>query len=159
MNKLWSALALIISTQYSFAAADKPTEAVLQPKDKPMVSLQVLDISKKNPQPIAGNTLSISKKQNQLCWRSYNMLIPNKVMIAEAFYAPDAIKFTSPNSTIEASKDKKEYLIVTEMTNMNTGKYVGRCWTFNKTDPIGKYKMEIQINDQVFKGLEFELVK
>lgn len=67
MNKLWVALTLIISTQYSFSAVNKPAKQALPSKDKPMVSLQVVDISKKTPKPIAGNTLSISKKQNQLC--------------------------------------------------------------------------------------------
>lgn len=68
------------------------------------------------------------------------------------------MKLASPGSKIDSSADKKNHTIITEI-NLANNQVLNRCWGFDKTDPVGKYKMEIQINDHIFKGLEFEIVK
>lgn len=158
MNKLLTTLALIVTAQYSFAAAEKVITPKVPFEGKPTVVLQVLDLNGKVARPIKGNKLSISKKQTQLCWHSINVPTQNKVMIAEAFYAPAKMKLVSPGSRVDSSKDGKNHTVITE-ANLVNNQSLSRCWGFDKNDPIGKYKMEIQINDQVFKGLEFEIVK
>ncbi|MEG9531695.1 hypothetical protein [Mannheimia indoligenes] len=159
MNKLWAIVALAMATNYSFAAAGKKPAEPKPFEGKPTVVLQVFDISTKVARPIQGTTMSISKKQNQLCWHSINVPTQNKVMIAEAFYAPAKMKLSSPGSRVDSSEDGKNHTIITETNLVNHNQPLSRCWGFDKTDPIGKYKMDVQINDQVFKGLEFEIVK
>ncbi|WP_209025912.1 hypothetical protein [Mannheimia haemolytica] len=158
MNKLWTVLALTITSHYSFAAAEKIVTKDLPAEGKPAVVLQVFDESEKIAKPIKGNKLFISKKQTRLCWHSINLPVQNKVTIAEAFYAPAAMKLASPGSKINSSADKKNHTIITEI-NLANNQVLNRCWGFDKTDPVGKYKMEIQINNHIFKGLEFEIVK
>ncbi|MDD0824692.1 hypothetical protein PTQ27_09495 [Mannheimia sp. AT1] len=158
MNKLYVALILALTANYSLAAAEKKANEPKPFDGKPTVGLHVFDTSTKVAKPISGNTLSISKKQNRLCWSSINVPLQNKVTIAEAFYAPDVLKIISEGSKVDSSADKKQHTIVSEITNVNT-ENLNRCWDFDKTDPIGKYQMEIQINDIIFKGLEFEIVK
>ncbi|QIM66784.1 hypothetical protein A4G16_05075 [Mannheimia granulomatis] len=158
MNKLWIALTLSLAANYSTAAAEKKVTEPKPFEGKPSVVLQVFDISSQIARPITGNTLSISKKQSRLCWSSVNLPVQNKAMVVEAFYAPNTLTLVSPGSKIDSSPDKKNHTIVTEINNMGN-QNVNRCWGFDKTDPIGKYKMEIQINDYIFKGLEFEIVK
>ncbi|AHG77463.1 hypothetical protein CT138_06480 [Mannheimia varigena] len=158
MNKLLTIFALVVTSQYSFAAAEKTITPKTPVEGKPAVVLQVLDVSGKAAKPIKGNKLSISKKQTQLCWYSINVPTQNKVMIAEAFYAPAEMKLASPGSRVDSSEDGKNHTIITEV-NLVNNQPLSRCWGFDKTDPVGKYKMEVQINNQIFKGLEFEIVK
>lgn len=159
MNKLWAMVALAMATNYSLAAAEKKLAEPKPFENKPAVILKVFDMSTKVARPIQGTTLSISKKQNQLCWYSINVPVQNKVMIAEAFYAPAKMKFVSSRSQVDSSEDGKNHTIITETSLVNHNQPLSRCWRFYKTDPIGKYKMEVQINDLIFKGLEFEIVK
>lgn len=158
MNKLWTALALAMVSHYSFAAAEKPISKPLPFDGKPAIVVQVFDINGKVARPIKGNKLNIEKKQNRLCWNSVNVPVQGKVMIAEAIYAPGPAKASSEGSQVQPSPDGTSNTIITNINNA-TENYVSRCWTFDKSDPIGKYRLDVQINDQVFKGLEFEIVK
>ncbi|MEG9499005.1 hypothetical protein [Mannheimia indoligenes] len=159
MNKLWAIIALAMATNYSLAAANKKPAEPKPFEGKPAVALQVFDISTKVARPIQGTTMSISKKQNQLCWSSINMPLQNqKVKIVEVFYAPGIIKLDSPGSRINSAEDKKSHIIETEINNMSQ-QNINRCWAVDHRDPIGKYRLDIQINDYSFKGLEFEIAK
>lgn len=127
------------------------------PTAQPTVVLRVLDFSSKTPRPLTENKLSQSKNQ-QLCWSSVNVPLSGKVQFAEAFYAPAATTFTSEGMSVTASEDKKEFLIVGNVTfKDNTN--LTRCWKFTKEDPVGHYRLDVQINDIIFKGLAFEVVK
>lgn len=52
MNKLWTVLALTITSHYSFAAAEKIVTKDLPAEGKPAVVLQVFDESEKIAKPI-----------------------------------------------------------------------------------------------------------
>lgn len=158
MNKLWAGLALAITTQYSLAAAEKTVPQPLPMEGKPAIVVQIFDTSAKVSRPIAGNKIDRSKKHNRLCWSSVNVPVQGKVMIAEAIYAPGPAKASSAGSQVQPSSDGTSNTIITNVNNI-TENYISRCWLFDHTDPIGKYRMDVQINDQVFKGLEFEIVK
>lgn len=158
MNKLWAVVALAMATNYSLAAADKKPAEPKPFEGKPAVALQVFDASGKVAKPIKGTKLNIAKKQDRLCWHSINVPVQGNVMIAEAIYAPAKAKAAASGSQVIPSPDGTSNTIITNLTNVNK-EYVSRCWNFDNTDPVGKYKIDIQINDQVFKGLEFEIVK
>lgn len=156
MKKWWTAAAVLVWANTSFAAAEKKSEPAFD--GKPAIAMQILDISGKVARPIKGTTLSISKKQNRLCWSSVNVPTVGKVMVAEAFYAPSEFKIFSEGSEVRTSPDKKSHTVVTHMNQVGN-QNITRCWNFDESDPKGKYQMEIQINNQVFKGLSFEIVK
>lgn len=158
MNKLYAALILALTTNYSLAAAEKKINEPKPFDGKPAIVLQVYDVSGKVEKQIKGTTLSIEKKQNKLCWVSINVPIKPQTLLAEAFYAPDKFKLIAPGTKIDSSADQKNHTVVSQITNMNNQNF-SRCWSFDKNDPIGKYQMEIQINDHIFKGLDFEIVK
>lgn len=150
-------LAISMISATTMAAEGKKNEEPKAFDGKPAIALRVIDFSGKAPRVIKGNKLSISKKQ-QLCWSSINVPVSGKVRVAEAFYAPAATNFSSPGMTINASADKKEFLIVGDVAATNN-EYVTRCWKFDSKDPVGAYRMEVQIGDVVFKNLAFEITK
>lgn len=159
MNKLWTIVTLALATNSSFAAAEKAANKPQQAEKKPAIVLQIFDTSTKISRPIKGNKLSISKKQNQLCWNAVNLTLPtNEVTIAEAFYAPAPMNLLANGSTLESSADKKSHTVITK-SKVQLNQVVGRCWGFDSTDPIGKYKLDVQINNIIFKDLAFEIVK
>lgn len=158
MKKLWLVLSLIMTTHYSFAAAEKKVATAKPIEGKPAVVLQVFDLNGKVARPIKGNILNISKKQSRLCWYSVNIPTQGKVMIAEAFYAPSRTKFISEGSRYNPSPDGTSNTIVTNLTNA-TPSNIQRCWDFNNSDPAGIYRIDIQINDYVFTDLTFEVKK
>ncbi|AWI51629.1 hypothetical protein AM202_02850 [Actinobacillus minor 202] len=141
----------------AIASANEKQEIKLPFNGKPSVVLRVVDFSTKSPRVIDGKSVSISKKQ-QLCWSSVNVPVSSKVRIAEAFYTPAETDFSSPGMVINASDNKKEFLILGEVASVNN-EYISRCWKFDTTDPIGTYHMEIQIGDFVFKNLSFNVIK
>lgn len=152
-------ISLIVASSQSFAAMEKTEVKPLPFGGKPAVALQVFEVKNNVFKPIQGTKLSIRKKQNQLCWQSVNVPLQSNNMVAEAFYAPNEFKLNSPNSQITSSNDKKNHTIVTEIKTSEVSQYIRRCWSFDRKDPTGKYQMEVQINDHIFKGLEFEIVK
>lgn len=124
---------------------------------KPTVILRVMDFSGKVPRVVNSQKVSISKK-HQLCWSTVNVPVSEKVRIVEAFYTPSATNFNSPGMTIKASEDKKEFLIIGDVNSVNN-EYVIRCWKFDNKDPIGLYRMEIQVGNIIFKDLSFSITK
>ena len=135
----------------SVMAAPK-TETTSTAKDpingQPAVVLNVYDVSSKTP----------SLVNQQLCWSSLNVPLTGRVRIAEAFYAPAPTNFASEGMSVTASEDKKEFLIVGDVIAKDK-ENITRCWKFGKSDPIGKYGMEVQIGNYVFRNLAFEIVK
>lgn len=155
MKKLMmTTLALLSASVFAAPKADvKPQKQAKQPT----VVLNVVDVSGKAPKLIKGTKISRSQKQ-QLCWHSTNVPLTGRVRVAEAFYAPAPTNFASQGMSVRASEDKKEFLIVGDIIPDNK-EHLSRCWRFDNKDPIGKYKLDVQIGDIVFKGLSFEITK
>nr|WP_314740148.1 hypothetical protein [uncultured Haemophilus sp.] len=150
-----TALTLLSAT--AMAAPKTETKPANNTNNQPTVVLNVFDFSSKSPRPIKGTKISQSKNQ-QLCWSSINVPLTGRMLIAEAFYAPAPTNFVSEGMSVTASEDKKEFLIVGDVIAKDN-ENITRCWKFGKSDPVGKYQMEVQIGSYVFKGLNFEVVK
>lgn len=149
MKKLF---ALTLGLLSATAMADQPIA-----NGQPAVFLRVVDFSGKAPRPIEGNKVSISKK-HQLCWATLNMSIVGKTRVTETFHSPSATNFKAENAQSYASNDKKDFMIVSEITP-NNDQSISRCWQLEKKDPIGKYSLDVQVGDVTFSGLKFEVVK
>ena len=156
MRKMMIAtLALVSAT--AMAAPKTETKVADPTNGQPAVVLNVYDFSSKSPRLVKGTQISRSQNQ-QLCWSSLNVPLTGRVRIAEAFYAPAPTNFASEGMSVTASEDKKEFLIIGDVIAKDK-ENITRCWKFGKSDPIGKYGMEVQIGNYVFKNLAFEVVK
>lgn len=156
MKKMMIATLALVSA--TVMAAPKTETKVADPTNgQPAVVLNVYDFSSKSPRPVKGNKISQSKNQ-QLCWTSLNVPLTGRMRVAEAFYAPAPTNFASEGMSVTASEDKKEFLIVGDVIAKDQ-ENITRCWRFGKSDPIGKYGMEVQVGNYVFKNLSFEVVK
>lgn len=153
-KRVVAALVLFSASVFAESKADiKPKEQGKQPT----VFLGIIDISARSPKSIKGLKISRSKKQ-LLCWYSTNIPLTGKVRIAEAFYAPAPTNFTSQGMSVHASENKKEFLIVGDIIP-DDKEHLSRCWEFNNKDPIGQYKLDIQISNLIFKDFSFEITK
>lgn len=130
----------------------------LQPsaQNAPMIRFGVLDTRNQIAQD-AGLTYSISNPHHELCWSAFNLPFQMQNKVVEVFVSPKAAQFKSAGSTVERSKDKKTHTISTFVPNRQAS--INKCWRFDKQDPLGKYKVDIRINDIVFPTQTFELVK
>lgn len=124
---------------------------------KPAITLRIVDAKGPVPIFITGNRLSLSQN-HKLCWATVNMGFDAKVHVVEEFHTPEKMSFAAPNTQVATSPDGKSHLLTTMLDSVN-GEYVSRCWAFDKNDPIGEYKVDIQVNDYFFKDLEFEVIK
>ncbi len=124
---------------------------------KPAITLRIVDAKGQVPIFITGNQLSLSQ-EHKLCWATVNMRFDTKVHVVEEFHTPEKMSFAAPDTQVATSPDGKNHLLTTLLDSTN-GEYVSRCWAFDNNDPIGKYKVDIQVNDYFFKGLEFEVIK
>ncbi|WP_386696887.1 hypothetical protein [Lonepinella sp. MS14436] len=126
---------------------------------QPQAALFVLDTSGKQPKLLEGTQLSRSKPRN-LCIRIFDVAIQEQNMFAEYFSAPAPMNIVSKGSEIRVDEDKKGFLVVTNMNKADIkDNLITRCWEFTPQDPIGKYNVEVQFNDIVFKGLSFEILR
>lgn len=129
-------------------------------ENAPRLKLAVYDISGKVPKDI-GQTYSLSKKNQILCWTAFNMPFSptNQNHVTQIITAPNnKAKFISQGASITVSPDGKTSTIVSVEPSYNN-EFVQLCWVMENTDPRGKYKMDIQVNDIKFGPASYEVVK
>ncbi|WP_439328393.1 hypothetical protein [Lonepinella sp. BR2357] len=126
---------------------------------KPLVELFVLDVSGKEMKLMKSTQLSRSKPRN-LCIAISNVEIYDQNRLVEYFVSPAPMVMTSPGSEIQVDENKKGFLVITPLKKSDIKNNVAsKCWKFDEKDPIGKYKLDVQFNNIVFKGLSFEVLK
>ncbi|MBN6710250.1 hypothetical protein JFL47_11805 [Haemophilus haemoglobinophilus] len=157
MKKLMS-VALAVFSSFAFADAQDQIKLAIQEK-QPMAVIRVFDTSVKPYKIIEGNKLSRSKPRH-LCLYIVNANIQEKNLFAQYVQAPAPIKVNVPNARVQIEDNKKNFLIVFNMMKKEIKDNTPtQCWGLGKTDPIGTYKLDVQFNNIVFKGLEFQLLK
>lgn len=159
MKKLLATtLALLSATAFADTKVDTPTESHVQDK-QPFAMIRVFDTSGKEPKLMDGNRLS-RHKSRQVCVFVANVPIQEQNLFAEYFQAPKPMKIHFEGANVQAEDNQKNYLISFNMSKEQiVDDIVSQCWTFTKNDPIGTYKLDVQFNDIVFKGLEFKVLK
>ncbi|WP_439241638.1 hypothetical protein [Lonepinella sp. BR2474] len=157
MKKLTAIALAFISTTVWAATENKGT--VPTPKLSPTANIFVLDVSGKTPKLLPGNQLSRSKPRH-LCVAISNVDIQEQNRFIEYILAPEPMTMISQGSEIKIDEDKKGFLITTSVKKSDVkNNVVSRCWRFDKNDPVGKYKLDAQFNNIVFKNLSFEVLK
>lgn len=143
------ALAILIGLMSVSALADET---------KPRLKLGVYDTSTQVAKDI-GLTYSVSNPKLMLCWTAGNMKFDaaNRNQVVELVEAPSAAaNFAKSGATVRRLDNKIS--ISSTMPAVNN-EYVHHCWKFDNTDPLGKYKLSVQVNEIAFGAIEFELVK
>lgn len=158
--KKWVATSLAVFS--AMASANTENTAAVQvgnAKDQPMAVIRVFDTSGKEPRLMDGNRLS-RHKSRQMCVFIHNVPLEEQNLFAEYFQAPKPMKLHFEGANVQAEDNQKNFLIsFTIPKEAIKDNVVSQCWTFTKKDPIGTYKLDVQFNSIVFKGLEFKVLK
>lgn len=152
MKRLFVLSSLLVATGTALAANQEQNVGVV-----PKMYLSILDTSSKVARDIGSREYSVSNKNLQLCWsvRDMPFLLSNHVI--EVFIAPDDKgKFVNAGARVSKSDNVHSIHSIKQAIN---NEEISSCWSFDDTDPLGKYTLELQVNDLLFKGVQFELVK
>ncbi|TYG33628.1 hypothetical protein FW755_00225 [Lonepinella koalarum] len=126
---------------------------------QPKATIFVLDTSSQPAKVMKGTQFSRSKARN-LCVAVSDVPVQDKNQFVEYFVSPAPINIIAKDSDIKVDDDKKGFLAITLINESEIkNNVVTRCWQFEQNDPVGKYKLDVQFNDIVFKGLSFEVLK
>ena len=143
----------------TFAASAVETPA--DSDNSPIAALRVFDISGTNAKALEGNELSRSKPR-EVCLLVGNVPVQDSNTLVQYLQAPAKTKIEMPANMakVEAENNGQNFLISKTITKaeMPNNRAVF-CWRFTKEDPLGEYKLDVQFNDIVFKGLKFKVLK
>lgn len=143
----------VLTTSVAFSA-DQTASA---PRDtRPMMRFGVFDTSNAVARQV--EKYSASNPAHRLCWAAFNMPFQPSNQIIEVFKSPQKANFMDPASRTTSSKDGKTHTIETSLPSSN-GEFIERCWAFDTKDPIGKYSVDIKVNDVTYPTQYFEVVK
>ncbi|AUI66070.1 MULTISPECIES: pseudouridine synthase [Glaesserella] len=156
--KKYFALTMALVSVTAVANTNKPVNSHTAEQKPPMMVLTTVDVSGKVMKPLNSRVYSLSKAKTELCWEVFNIPFIAKNRITEVFDTPDTAKFTTTDSSIVSSNDNKTHTIITYQPSINN-ELIRRCWKFDKTDPLGTYKLTLQVNDVTFPTQTFSVVK
>lgn len=123
----------------------------------PKIKLAVYELNNDVPTEV-GRKYSVSNKNHQLCWAAFNIPLEGRNQVIERFVSPSRSVFSDPEGHVTSSPDGITHVVQTTQSNKNN-EYLLRCWRFNHTDPLGRYSLEVQVNDIRFPTQTFELVR
>lgn len=153
---------LLLTVMISNSILAQPTtlNQTTQQPTPPMLKLGVYDLSGKVPKDV-GLKYSIKNKNLQLCWAAFNMPFSptNQNEVIQQFVSPKKTAYNGlNNANIVVSPDGKTTTIKLILPS-HQNQFIEQCWKYEKSDPLGKYKLTVRVNDIQFDTLEFELVK
>lgn len=160
--KKFGLLFTLIST--SVIANELPqtnTQEHIDVSKNPMLRMEVFKQNSKTKEMtiIEGRKISRSKKDQHLCWIAFNLPINSENNVVEILNSPKPARFSDKNSLIEYSEDKKKIVIRSVTKGSNNHKDIQRCWQFEPKDPIGKYTLQVYVNDVEYPVLTFNVIK
>lgn len=148
MKKQAIILLSALSVAFSAFAVEK--------NDKPQMVMGVLNTKDPSNRFVEkGSILYQSNPDLKFCWFATNIASSNKV--EEFFTSPKRGNFANAISNSDGSKHKIVGTITAK--NMQENPTIGKCWHFDKTDPIGIYSLKVTINGVSFPAQQFELRK
>lgn len=139
-----------------FALLSGVSLAAEQPK-LPMLKLAVYENDGKTTKEL-GSRYDVKNEKLSLCWVIFNMPFETKNLVTEIFVSPAAATFHNNEGSSVKSNDGKTHTIQSELSRQNDN-FLARCWKFDLNDPMGKYSVQVQINNIQFDAQTFELVK
>lgn len=126
---------------------------------QPEIFVSVFDASQNPFTDTNTTTLSRSAENRRLCWVA-NGKFNKSVNLVETFNAPAAqTMMVGEHSRVSTSNDGKTNTIRGTEESYNNGKYLFKCWRFDKNDPVGKYTLQIKADKQTFPALSFSVTE
>lgn len=105
-------------------------------------------------------TYSVSNAKLNLCWEVVGVPISVKNNVVEVMTGPE--RFTvigDNNSSVDADKSGKVYTIKQVAAAAINNEFIRRCWKFDKSDPLGEYKLDVTVNGVSLPTKTFTLIK
>lgn len=102
--------------------------------------------------------LSRSQSNLRLCWVAQGQF-SETVSAIETLKAPQKQKIVATGSQVSTSNGGKVNVIRSRLETSDQGKSLVRCWHFDESDPLGKYKFQIQVMGKIYQDLPFSVVK
>lgn len=130
-----------------------PEQATVEPK----MILGTFERTNTGFKPTSQNAVSRSNPNMQICWIAFDLNMTPKVNVTELIISPQRTIFGTATGQSSSSADGKQHQILSTLDNVNGT--VSQCWQFDKTDPIGQYSIDIQIDDIVFPTQIFNVIK
>ncbi|OOF50331.1 hypothetical protein BKK54_06700 [Rodentibacter genomosp. 1] len=151
-------IATMLFGSVNMAIANTAENKKEQKKAVSEIYLSVFDTSTEPFTDLKTTELSRHKSNLRLCWIAEG-LFTEAVSTIETLKAPAKQMVTSKGSQVSTSQNGKVNVIRTTLATSDQGRRLVRCWHFDETDPLGKYKLQIQIMGRVYQDLLFRLVK
>ncbi|MDH2925486.1 hypothetical protein EV693_10524 [Nicoletella semolina] len=148
-----SLFALISANVMAVSSIERPQENI-----PPKLRFGVFEVKEKGSRLLESNQFSVSNKEHKLCWAAFDMPFDVSNTVIEVFYSPKKAKFIDTIQQVSTSEDGKTHTVTSKLPSQQ-GKFIERCWTFDKNDPLGKYSVDIQVNDIIFPTQYFEVTK
>ncbi|OOF54123.1 hypothetical protein BKK56_10355 [Rodentibacter genomosp. 2] len=160
MNKTLSLISIVTVLLGAINVVEAKTSD--NQKDKKMLSpeiyLSVFDASTTPFTDLKTTVLQRAQSNLQLCWVAQGQF-PEMVSTIETLKAPGKQEIKAKGSQVSISKDGKVNVIRGRLGTLDNGRRLVKCWYFDESDPLGKYKLQIQIMGKVYKDLPFSVVK
>lgn len=155
---LMAGLAISSLNSIAYANEGKPLVHLAQAHSQPpAIQLSVIQKVGSSTRPLNSLQLSRSAKDLSLCWQVVNIPVASAMNIEETFIAPKRSVMVDTHSQVISSSDGRTHRILS--TQHSSNGIAEKCWNFDKTDPTGKYQLNVKVNDVEFKDLSFEIVK
>ncbi|OOF87283.1 hypothetical protein BKG94_09190 [Rodentibacter ratti] len=123
----------------------------------PEIYLSVFNTSTEPFTDLKTTALSRSQSNLRLCWVAQGQF-SESVSTIETLKAPAKQKIVAKGSEVSTSQNGKVNVIRSTLKTSDQGRSLVRCWHFDETDPLGKYKLQIQIMGKVYQDLSFSVV-
>lgn len=150
MKKTLAIVCGLLTASIAMAAEQPTTLTKEQIEAAPKMNFGVFDTSSKVPSKLATNIYSVSKSKDlQVCWAAFDMPLQENNQAVEVFNTPAASKFVEKNGLVTSSSDNKQHTVTTQVKRTNN-EFVTKCWSFDNTDPLGKYTIDVKVNNIVF---------
>ncbi|MDY4279493.1 MAG: pseudouridine synthase [[Pasteurella] mairii] len=126
----------------------------------PIIYLSTVDTSGNILKSLNTTIYSVSNAKLNLCWEVAGMPLSAQNNVVEVMTGPE--RFTvigDNNSSVDADKSGKVYTIKQVAAPAINNEFIRRCWKFDKNDPLGEYKLDVDVNGVSFPTRTFTLIK
>ncbi|OOF66058.1 hypothetical protein [Rodentibacter sp. Ppn85] len=160
MKKIFSliSIATMLFGAINVAEAKTADNQKEQKAVSPEIYLSVFDTSVEPFTDLKTTVLPRSQSALRLCWVAQGQF-SEMVSTIETLKAPKKQTVTAQGSQISTSKDGKVNVIRSTLETLDQGRNLVRCWNFDESDPLGQYKIQIQIMGKIYQDLPFSVVK
>lgn len=157
MKKIAIVTGFLLLATPAFAAV---TPSDKSDKDAPSkdIYLSVFDKTQNPMTDLKKRELSRASKSEMVCWVAKGKF-PKKVKVIETFKTQAKAEFSKEGAKIDSSENKKLHSITSDIPSVNDGEYVMNCWEFGRWDPLGKYRLTVQVGKQKYEMQSFELIQ